>query len=271
MQSSLRLKTGQWVFHHNWQNTSQLTVTGKKKNPQTKPEGCSDPNPQTPPNKCWVWCGLPLSQSHDLLLKLLLPSGGTAHHTKPHLPIIWKDTIRWATSREILSYWVLEFTRRQKKNQNSVGLAYMNSFTVCTNLLRKPQASAAADSPGQGVLCMIKLHCPSTLSVVKTLFLTLVISQAEKHKIKVHREEPGTKPEQKPIKGPPTLVSAALALEGKLKALHGAWSGRGHVIGRKTQVQLFNFLNIYHSDITQYKTQSCVPDAWTLLSKHILT
>lgn len=49
---------------------------------------------------------------------------------------------------------------------------------------RNPQASAATDSADQDVLWKIKLHCPSILSAVKTLLLTLVISQTEKHKIK---------------------------------------------------------------------------------------
>lgn len=194
----------------------------KKKKPSNQTKRVFRPKPTDSSQQVLglVWFALVIE---PLLLMLLLPSGGTAHHTMPHLPIIWKDTIRWGTSREIFSYWVLEFTHRWTKNRkHSVGFTNMNSFTVCTNLSRNPCKYSRRLSQSRCSLFSLT----HLLYLLLKLFLTLVISQIEKHKIKVHQEEQGMKTEQKPIKGPPTLVSAALALEGKLKVLLSciAWS-----------------------------------------------
>jgi len=156
-----------------------------------------------------------------LSLMLLLLSGGTTHHAMPRHT---SSSIEEIPSDEALPgksspTEYLSLLIGGKKKTHSVGLTNTLHSLHRATMSRNPQASAATDSPDQDVLWKIKLHCPSILSVVKTLLLTLVISQTEKHKIKARSETQGMKPEQKPTEGSPTLVSAALVLEGKLKAL----------------------------------------------------
>lgn len=186
IQSLLRLKNSQWVFQHNRHNTSQLTVTGKK-NHKPNQKGVQTQTHRLLPTSAGFgvvcpchrvttcrWCCFSFQEAPHTMPR----------HTSPSIEEIPSDeALPGKTSpTECLSLLIggkkktpLSWTHKHEL------LHSLHRATVSRN----PQASAATDSPDQDVLWKIKLHCPSILSVVKTLLLTLVISQTEKQKIKV--------------------------------------------------------------------------------------